>query len=67
MYQQGANHMTRAEFITTNRANHTVLVYSFGRPSFKITANSKHIIDGNMIVHNGKCTSLNGYTVAVHP
>jgi hypothetical protein len=65
MYQQGANHMTRAEFINTHRNNHTVLAYSFGRPSFKITANSKHTIEGNMIVHNGKRTALDGYTVAV--
>ena len=59
--------MTRAEFITTRRATHTVLAYSFGRPSFKITATSKHIIEGNVIVHNGKRTPLDGYTAAVWP
>ena len=59
--------MTRAEFINTHRATATVLAYSFGRPSFKITANSKHAIEGNMIVHNGKRVSLEGYTVAVRP
>ena len=59
--------MTRAEFINTHRTIETVLVYSFGRQSFKITANSKHTIDGNMIIHNGKRTSLDGYTVAVWP
>jgi hypothetical protein len=59
--------MTRAKFINTHRATSTVLVYSFGRPSFKITATSKHKIEGNMIVHNGKHTSLDGYTVAVKP
>ena len=58
--------MTRTEFINTHRTTATVLAYSFGRPSFKITANSKHTIEGNMVVYNGKRTSLDGYTVAVH-
>lgn len=59
--------MTRAEFINTNRQTSTVLVYAFGRPSFRITAKSKHVIGDNYILYNGKPTLLDGYTVALRP
>lgn len=57
--------MTRAEFITTHRQNITVLVYSFGRPSFRITAKSKHVIVEDCVLYNGASTPLDGYTVAL--
>jgi hypothetical protein len=59
--------MTRAEFITKHRQTSTVLVYSFGRPSFRITANSKHIIADNCVVFGRNRVSLDGYTVAIKP
>ena len=59
--------MTRAEFINTHRQTNTVLVYSLGRPSFRITAKSKHVISGNSIVYGGDTVSLDGYTVALRP
>ena len=59
--------MTRAEFINTNRQNSTVLVYAFGRPSFRITAKSKHVIANNCVMYNGTATLLDGYTVALRP
>jgi hypothetical protein len=59
--------MTRAEFISTHRQTRTVLVYAFGRPSFRITAKSKHIIEDNCVVYNGSITPLDGYTVAMRP
>jgi hypothetical protein len=59
--------MTRAEFINTNRQKSTVLVYSFGRPAFRITATSKHIISDNCVVFGRNRVSLDGYTVAIKP
>jgi hypothetical protein len=59
--------MTRAEFIKSNRQTSTVLVYAFGRTSFRITAKSKHRIVGNCVVYNGASTPLDGYTVALRP
>ena len=59
--------MTRAEFITKHRQNSTVLVYAFGRPSFRITAKSKHTVFGNTLSTGRVQYSLDGYTVAVRP
>ena len=59
--------MTRAEFINTNRKTSTVLVYAFGRQSFRITDKSKHVICDNCVMYNGTATPLDGYTVAVRP
>jgi hypothetical protein len=59
--------MTIAEFINANRKTNTVLVYSFGRPSFRITAKSKHIVTDDYIMINGRGYPLDGYTVAVRP
>ena len=59
--------MTRAEFITKHRQKNTVLVYWFGRPSFRITAKSKHVIVDDYVLYNGKLTPLDGYTVALRP
>lgn len=59
--------MTRAEFITKHRKNSTVLVYAFGRPSFRITAKSKHKIVDDCIVYGGWAVPLDGYTVALRP
>jgi hypothetical protein len=59
--------MTRAEFINANRKTNTVLVYAFGRPSFRITAKSKHVVAENCVVYNGASTPLDGYTVALRP
>jgi hypothetical protein len=59
--------MTRAEFITKHRQTSTVLVYAFGRPSFRITAKSNHVVSDNCVVYNGASTPLDGYTVALRP
>jgi hypothetical protein len=59
--------MTRAEFITKHRQTSTVLVYAFGRPSFRITAKSKHVIVDDCVAYNGASTPLDGYTVALRP
>jgi hypothetical protein len=59
--------MTRAEFINANRQTSTVLVYAFGRPSFRITAKSKHIVVEGWIMSNGMGYPLDGYTVALRP
>ena len=59
--------MTRAEFINDNRQTSTVLVYSFGRPSFRITAKSKHTVFGNTLSTGRVQYSLDGYTVALRP
>lgn len=56
--------MTRAQFITEHRQHATVLVYRHP-DMFRVTATSRHKIEGNTMIIGRRVIDLTGWTVAV--